>query len=283
MIRSKKIMIVALGVVLLAGSAFATTVSSGSDTVLKALKARLPATEMTKVDCSAIDGLCEVTAGKSLFYVDRSARYLIVGHVFDMETRQDLTSARLMQINPDALVGAAPQNSDEGGAPHPSLAAGTPVAHDYPMPKAEPAPGSGVNEVVSLASLPAAGAISWGSGSQKITIFTDFRCGYCRTLSTDLETMNIRVVERPISILGTRELTNRVYCAKNRERALHLAYAGEVPPAASCDTSGLDANERFAREHGFTGTPVIVRSDGAVLQGYRSKEFLLNWLKGAKS
>jgi hypothetical protein len=51
MIRSKKIMVVALGVVLLAGSAFATTVSSGSDTVLKALKARLPATEMTKVDC----------------------------------------------------------------------------------------------------------------------------------------------------------------------------------------------------------------------------------------
>lgn len=283
MIRSKKIIIVALGVVLLAGSAFATTVSSGSDTVLKALKARLPATEMTKVDCSAIDGLCEVTAGKSLFYVDRSARYLIVGHVFDMETRQDLTSARLMQINPEALVGAASQNSDEGGAPHPSLAAGTPVVHDYPMPKAGPAPGSGVNEVVSLASLPASGAISWGTGSQKITIFTDFRCGYCRALSTDLETMNIRVVERPISILGTRELTNRVYCAKNRERALHLAYAGEVPPAASCDTSGLDANERFAREHGFTGTPVIVRSDGAVLQGYRSKEFLLNWLKGAKS
>jgi thiol:disulfide interchange protein DsbC len=39
----------------------------------------------------------------------------------------------------------------------------------------------------------------------------------------------------------------------------------------------------FARENGLAGTPVIVRSDGAVLEGYRPKEFLANWLKGAKS
>jgi hypothetical protein len=46
-----------------------------------------------------------------------------------------------------------------------------------------------------------------------------------------------------------------------------------------CDTSGLDANEAFAKKHGFGGTPVIVRpSDGAVIEGYRSASDLRKFL-----
>lgn len=260
--------------------------------VAAALKVRLPKTEVAKIDCKVLDGLCEVTAGKSIFYVDKSARYLVVGHVYDMETRQDLTSARLLDINPEALLGGGAQHAeaDEEGDDVNALAsaqAGHPVARDYPTGKAQPPAGAGAGAQgeasVSLASLPDAGAIKWGSGGQKVTIFTDFRCGYCRALTNTLETMNVTVVERPISVLGTRALTNRVYCAKDRVRALHAAYAGDVPPEAKCDTSGLDANEKFARANGFSGTPVIVRSDGAVLHGYRPKEFLVAWLKGAKS
>jgi thiol:disulfide interchange protein DsbC len=274
-----------------AGYAVAATASSDA-AVAAALKTRLPKTEVAKIDCKVLDGLCEVTAGKSIFYVDKSARYLVVGHVYDMETRQDLTSARLFDINPEALLGGGSQHADaEQDDPNvdalASAQAGRPVARDYPTGKANPPAGAGVGvaqgPVVSLASLPDAGAIKWGSGGQKVTIFTDFRCGYCRALTNTLETMNVTVVERPISVLGTRALTNRVYCAKDRVRALHAAYAGDVPPDAKCDTSGLDANEKFARANGFSGTPVIVRSDGAVLHGYRPKAFLTAWLKGAKS
>ena len=274
----------------LGGSAVAS--SAPSDTaVAAALKDRLPRTEVTKIDCATVDGLCEVTAGKSLFYVDKSARYLIVGHLYDMETRQDLTSARLLEINPEALLGGASrrQEADEDGdgVALASAEAGAPVARDYPVRRTAVAPaavaGAGTEQSVSLAGLPASGAIQWGRGAQRVTIFTDFRCSYCRALVGTLETMNVTVIERPISVLGSRALSDRVYCAKDRVRALRLAYAGETPPAASCDTSGLDANERFARAHGFTGTPVIVRSDGAVLHGFRSKEVLAQWLKGAGS
>jgi len=270
----------------LGGSAVAS--SAPSDTaVAAALKDRLPRTEVTKIDCATVEGLCEVTAGKSLFYVDKSARYLIVGHLYDMETRQDLTSARLLEINPEALLGGASrrQEADEdgGGEALASAEAGTPVARDYPVRRTAAVAGAGTEQSVSLAGLPASGAIQWGRGAQRVTIFTDFRCSYCRALTNTLETMNVTVIERPISVLGSRALSDRVYCAKDRVRALRLAYAGETPPAASCDTSGLDANERFARAHGFTGTPVIVRSDGAVLQGFRSREVLVAWLKGAGS
>jgi thiol:disulfide interchange protein DsbC len=279
----------------LGGTAVAS--STPADTaVAAALKDRLPRTEVAKIDCATVEGLCEVTAGKSLFYVDKSARYLIVGHLYDMETRQDLTSARLLEINPEALLGGASrrpkadgdQADDDGdGAALASAEAGAPVARDYPVRRTAVAPaavaGAGAEQSVSLAGLPASGAIQWGRGAQRVTIFTDFRCSYCRALVGTLETMNVTVIERPISVLGSRALSDRVYCAKDRVRALRLAYAGETPPAASCDTSGLDANERFARAHGFTGTPVIVRSDGAVLHGFRSKEVLAQWLKGAGS
>src|SRR5204863_24737 len=117
-----------------------------------------------------------------------------------------------------------------------------------------------------------------------ITIFTDFRCGYCRALASVLRGMDVKAVERPISVLGSRDIADRVYCSKNQEQALHAAYAGEPFKApASCDTKGLDANERFAREHGLNATPIIVRGDGAVLEGYRPKEFLEAWLQGTRS
>jgi thiol:disulfide interchange protein DsbC len=117
-----------------------------------------------------------------------------------------------------------------------------------------------------------------------VTVFSDFRCSYCRALSTVLRAMNVRVIERPISSLGSRDLSDRVYCAKNREEALHAAYAGEpIKAGPACDTSGLDANEAFARKHGLNGTPVIVRSDGAVLEGYRPRPFLEKWLKEGRS
>src|SRR3546814_10088144 len=83
--------------------------------------------------------------------------------------------------------------------------------------------------------------------------------------------MNVRVVERPISVLGSRDLADRVYCAKNREAALHAAYAGQpIKGEASCNTAGLDANEAFAQRNGLNGTPVLVRSDGAMIE--RSEE-----------
>ena len=75
-----------------------------------------------------------------------------------------------------------------------------------------------------------------------------------------------------------------MFCASDRRRAIKQAYAGEtVTETRNCDASALDANERFARENGLSGTPVIVRSDGAVIEGFRPREAIAAWLRGAKS
>jgi thiol:disulfide interchange protein DsbC len=74
-----------------------------------------------------------------------------------------------------------------------------------------------------------------------------------------------------------------VLCSPRPEMSLRMAYSGlALANPKPCDTSGLDANEAFARAHGFGGTPVIVRpSDGAVLEGYRPAAALREFLGAA--
>jgi thiol:disulfide interchange protein DsbC len=226
---------------------------------------------VSKVDCARITGLCEVQAGTNIFYVDLSARFLIVGRVYDMATRQDLTAARLLEINPDELLGgaASAQSGNDGAGLGGEARASTALTAAAP-----PA------QKVSLAELPASGAIEWGGAGRKVTVFSDFHCGYCRMLHQSLKDMGVRVIERPISVLGTRAISEAVVCADNPASAVEKAYSDQDIPKRACDTSGLDANERFAREHGFSGTPVIVRDDGAVVLGFRPRAFLEVWLKG---
>ena len=241
------------------------------------LKARLPKTQVTAVDCKKITGLCEVIASDNLFYIDGSARYLVIGRVYDMETRQDLTAARLLELNPDMLVGGAARASagNGGSADAPSAALAASGRREVTVGKAAH---------VDLSALSDKGAIVWKRGGPTLTVFSDFHCGYCRALSQQLEGMNVTVVERPISVLGSRDIADRVVCAKDRTRAVRAAYAQEpVQGSGQCDTSGLDENEAFAKKHGFTGTPVLVRSDGAVLEGYRPRAALIAWLKGDAS
>lgn len=243
----------------------------------RALAKRLPKTRATRIDCSIIPGLCEVQAGANLFYTDLSARYLVVGRVYDMDTRQDLTAARLLEINPDMLAGAGAASLQDD-----PTAAAAYAGDSGARPVSPRATSAASVKPAALAGLPRSGAITWGKGNQRVTVFSDFHCGYCKLLHQQLQTMDVRVVERPISVLGTRMVSNAVICASDPQRALEQAYQGALLPARACDTSGLDANERFARANGFDGTPVIVREDGAVLHGYRSKEVIEAWLAAGR-
>ncbi|MDE8654491.1 DsbC family protein [Novosphingobium album (ex Liu et al. 2023)] len=231
--------------------------------VRAALKLRLPKTPIDAIDCKGLGGLCEVVSKANLFYVDRGAKYLVIGRVYDMEARQDLTAARLLALNPDLLAaGSARRQGDEEGT--------------QPQRKAPAAK-------VSLAGLPAKGAVTWGPvDGPKAVVFSDFNCGYCKKLEAELKAIGARVEERPISIFGadSRRIAEQVICAPHPDVALHAAYSKlALANPKPCDVTGLDANEAFAKAHGFGGTPVVVRpSDGAVLEGFRPAATLREFL-----
>lgn len=255
-----------------AAAYMASPAHAAADTakVRAALQLRLPKTPIDAIDCKGLGGLCEVASKTTLFYVDAQAKYLVIGRVYDMEARQDLTAARLLQLNPDLLAaGAAHRDDADDQTPGRS--------------RATPAP-----QKVTLAGLPENGAIRWGPvDGPKVVVFSDFHCGYCRKLSGELKAIGARVEERPISIFGpeSRKDAERVLCSPFRETSLHAAYSGTaLANPRPCDTRGLDANEAFAKAQGFSGTPVIVRpSDGAVLEGYRPAAALRAFLTASTS
>lgn len=235
--------------------------------VTTALKLRLPKTPVDAMTCDMLGPWCEVVSGDTLFYIDRGARYLFVGRLYDMEARSDLTAARLLELNPDQIA--------VGGAQ------ATPAGDDQGGDQVAKAP-----DRVDLSSLPKEGAIRWGNPKgPKLVVFSDFQCGYCRRLAGELAKAGVLVEERPISIFGaeSRAIAEGVACAGNPVAALHEAYEGKAPQAQhKCPGSrALDDNEAFARENGFAGTPVIVRaSDGAVLHGFRDAATLRAFAQG---
>lgn len=261
--------------------------------VTRALHQRFPQTHIAKVDCKLVAGLCEVRAGANIFYVDRSARYLVIGRVYDLEKRLDLTAASQMALGPQVLMANSVMRSESGAmdadvgytakaernaVPAVGRVGAVDKAEDNPAHKPE----DKAPEKVSFTGLAASGAIVWGGSGETVTVFSDFHCSYCRLLHQALKDLGVRVEERPISILGTRALSEGVLCSPDKPAALERAYAGEAVSAKPCDASGLDANESFAARHGFSGTPVLVRNDGAVLRGYRPREFLAAWLKAVR-
>ena len=244
--------------------------------VRAALKLRLPKTPIDAINCKGLGGLCEVASKSTLFYVDRAAKYLVIGRVYDMEARQDLTAARLLALNPDLLASGAARRSNPETQ-----------AEADPPPAAASARNSPPRHV-PLGKLPAKGAITWGpANGPRVVVFSDFHCGYCKKLEAELKAIGARVEERPISIFGaeSRRDAERVLCSPRPELALHMAYSGlALANPKPCDTSGLDANEAFARAHGFGGTPVIVRpADGAVLEGFRPAAVLRDFLRAGPS
>ncbi|HEY4546076.1 MAG TPA: DsbC family protein [Pedomonas sp.] len=231
--------------------------------ITKQLGARLPKTDVTSVDCRAIDGLCEVVAGSNLFYTDSQARHLIIGRVYDLETRTDLTAARLLEVSPDTLARGGPRAGETA--------------------RRAPAPAR-----LDLESLPDKGLIGWGpEDGPRVAVFSDLACPYCRMLHQTLANLGARVAEYPIAILGSRALAEKVMCAEDPAKALAAVYGGDpeikFPPRASCDTRLIDANEAFFQAQGWQGTPVLIRSDGQVAEGALGAEALKVWLAGGRA
>ena len=65
----------------------------------QAVRQAMPSTKIDAIAPSPIPGLVEVVAGRNVLYADTSGRWLVVGHLYDLETAQDLTADRKAQLS----------------------------------------------------------------------------------------------------------------------------------------------------------------------------------------
>ncbi|MEM8985161.1 MAG: DsbC family protein [Pseudomonadota bacterium] len=232
--------------------AFAEPATDMAEAHLKQILAeRLPKSEVSQINCDGFGGLCQIVTGDNIVYTDKQASVLFVGRAFNMATGADLTSAARQRL----------------GVSQPAV----PTVAQYS---------------VDWTDLPASGAIIRNAGAaHRIAVISDLHCGYCHRLDAELQTLtDVEIHEYLIGYPGRDDAAKAVYCAEDPNAALAKAYeAGPPPDGNPCDTDKVAANTAFFEQRAFAGTPVIIRSDGAVIEGFKDAAFLKLWIAAANT
>lgn len=228
------------GVVLSACQTPASQSISELESVREAVRRGMPSTTVRELRAAPVDGLYEVIAGQNVFYVDRSARYLFVGAMYDMQTRTDVTAKRIE------------------AARH-----------------------------VKFSALPleAAIVIRQGSGANRLAVFADPDCPYCRKLEPELAkipdaTIYVFLMPLPGHPDAGRKAT-AVWCAPDRAlawRALMLENREPAPPPDKC-AAPLDRVAALARDLAIRATPSLVSEDGRLHAGFLASPQIEHWLR----
>lgn len=180
-----------------------------------------------------IDGLFEVVMNGSVYYVDKTAKYLIDGHIVDLATRSSLTAKRKLEI--------------EAANSIPFDAKSLNFADAIKTVRGTPTPG------------------------RVIVAFEDPRCGYCKKLHQDLESVkDVVVYTFPVSFLGpeSRAINEIIQCTPDRAKTWAAVMKGApVAGDSSCDQGALARNAELARKFRVTGTPTMFMADGKRVVG----------------
>lgn len=127
---------------------------------------------------------------------------------------------------------------------------------------------------IDFSTLPLDNAIKQvrGKGERVIASFEDPNCGYCKRLGAELALMdNVTIYTFLYPVLGQDSDTKsrNIWCAKDRAKAWNdWILDNRAPPAATCDTSVVDANIAFGRSLRISGTPTLFFADGRRVGGF---------------
>jgi thiol:disulfide interchange protein DsbC len=112
----------------------------------------------------------------------------------------------------------------------------------------------------------------------RVTVFTDFDCGYCRRLHHDIAQYNAQGISveyllLPRGGLGSASFDQAVavWCAVDRKQAFDLAKAGTAPAPATCPNPIADNYALVQRMGGIIGTPAVIDEHG-LMTGYQTPE-----------
>jgi thiol:disulfide interchange protein DsbC len=206
------------------------------------LKTRYPATRFDSVAASPIEGVFEVVMGRNVAYTDRSGRYFLFGHLYDMQTQVDVTAAskeRAAKIDFDALPFGDALVNVRGNGTRKLVVFSDP---DCPYCR---------KLEQSLTTL------------DDVTIYT---------FMYPIEGLHPEADTRSIS----------VWCSKNPSAAwADLMLRGVSPAETICDNP-IQRNIALAGSLGIRATPTLVFHDGRLLPGAVPAEQINARLQGAR-
>lgn len=227
----------------LAAISFSSAALAGVAEVEKRLKERYPSTQINEVRESVIAGLYEVVMGRNIAYTDETGRYVLFGHIFDMQAQKDLTAERLEEINKIDV-------------------ASLPLEDAIKIVKGD---GSRKLYVFSDPDCPFCQRLERETLPKidNVTIYT---------FLFPLEGLHP----------DAKRKAEAIWCAKDRAKAWEaFMREGKMPEEAKCDNP-IERNIQLGERLGFNGTPTILLEDGKVISGFLPAEQLERRMSGEK-
>lgn len=202
---------------------------AGEAEVRAGLAKALPDIKPDSVTQSVVSGLYEVAIGPQIFYVSQDGKYLMQGHLLDLEQHKDLTEPKQAEarkrvvdgVGEDRMVIFGPEKYQH------TVTVFTDVECGYCR---------------KLHS--------------EIKAYED-------------EGIRVRYLFYPRAGVGSRSYQEAVavWCAADRKKALTDAKAGKEIELKTCDNPVLD-HMQLGELLGISGTPALVLDDGEMLPGY---------------
>ena len=81
-----------------------TNANADEGAVRAAIKKAMPTLKIDSINTSEAKGLYEVIAGANIIYISEDGKYLLQGHLIDIEAKKDLTEAKLGGARKQALA-----------------------------------------------------------------------------------------------------------------------------------------------------------------------------------
>lgn len=124
--------------------------------------------------------------------------------------------------------------------------------------------------------------------SQRITVFTDVDCGYCRRFHAEIEELQksgieVRYLFYPRTGPDTESWrkAEAIWCAEDRHQALTRAKLGEEIDAEGCATEVVSRHYELGRSVRLQGTPAVVTERGRLITGYLPAKRLVEELEAS--
>ncbi len=138
---------------------------------------------------------------------------------------------------------------------------------------------------VDVSKIPLQDALLLGKSSakNKVIVFTDPECPFCRKLHEELKEVVRRDPEiafliklYPLKIHpNAYAISKSIVCSASIEY-LEMSFAGKPVPSATCDTPVVDQTLAIASDLGVRSTPTLILPDGLVVPGFKDADALLS-------
>jgi thiol:disulfide interchange protein DsbC len=200
-----------------------------------------PNIEITSIEPSPVDGLLQISVGADMYYVSQDAKYLVLGDIYVVTTRDNITEAKRGAVRADYI---SKMGQDDG-----VLFA----ADDQKY----------IVTVFTDIDCPYCRKLH-----REIDAY-------------NAAGISVRYLFFPRKGPGTPgwAKADAIWCSEHRQQALTDAKNGVLVEAENCGATPVAAHYKLGKDIGIAGTPAILTANGQLISGYHTADELLEILQ----